>query len=311
MLNTFMKDDRAENSIMQTITIAVSAILIASGLVTAPGLINNARDNNAKTNLANLAYAQEYEVSDKGVYASSIATLNSGEGVRLTVDNPSRVGMLLSDPGKKGCYAAFAESASGRMFFRSCESSDAYEIPANWTATAPAGFPSSVTWPATKDRVLGNVSPNLASWNLKNGATVDPATNVLTLTNANSSAYTELIPVDNIKSFKIAFDAMLPQRLADSNKNTVVAGVSYWKADGVTPAYNLGGTEPNQGPWTANGHAVQIPGSNTWQHVTSTLGTGLTAPSPEIKYIRIDFSISPTYSQAGVKIQNPSLTVGR
>ena len=41
-------NDIAENSIMQTISIAVSAILIAAGLITAPSLINNARDVNAK-----------------------------------------------------------------------------------------------------------------------------------------------------------------------------------------------------------------------------------------------------------------------
>jgi len=63
-----ISSDTAENSIMQTITIAVSAILIASGLVTAPGLINNARDNNARTDLANIAYAQEFYLSTTGHY---------------------------------------------------------------------------------------------------------------------------------------------------------------------------------------------------------------------------------------------------
>jgi len=63
-----LRNDAAENSIMQTITIAVSAILIAAGLVTAPGLINNARDNNAKTDLANIAYAQSFVQGISGQY---------------------------------------------------------------------------------------------------------------------------------------------------------------------------------------------------------------------------------------------------
>jgi len=67
-LASIPKRDEAENSIMQTITIAVSAILIAAGLVTAPGLINNARDNNARTDLANIAYAQEFYLSTTGHY---------------------------------------------------------------------------------------------------------------------------------------------------------------------------------------------------------------------------------------------------
>jgi len=71
-LIALMRNDRAENSIMQTITIAVSAILIAAGLVTAPGLINNARDNNARTDLANIAYAQEFVLSVGGKYYEHI-----------------------------------------------------------------------------------------------------------------------------------------------------------------------------------------------------------------------------------------------
>jgi len=71
-LKSLLNSDRAENSIMQTITIAVSAILIAAGLVTAPGLINNARDNNARTDLANIAYAQEFVLSVGGKYYEHI-----------------------------------------------------------------------------------------------------------------------------------------------------------------------------------------------------------------------------------------------
>ena len=67
-----LRDDRAENSIMQTITIAVSAILIAAGLMTAPGLIINARDNNARTDLANLAYAQEWALANNTKYYENV-----------------------------------------------------------------------------------------------------------------------------------------------------------------------------------------------------------------------------------------------
>jgi len=64
--------DEAENSIMQTISIAVSAILIAAGLITAPSLINNARDVNAKQDLANISLAQEYAVANDGRYYSNL-----------------------------------------------------------------------------------------------------------------------------------------------------------------------------------------------------------------------------------------------
>jgi len=310
MIKRLMTSDSAENSIMQTITIAVSAILIASGLVTAPGLINNARDNNAKTNLSNIAYAQEYEMADKGAYAPSLALLNSGEGVKVTVDSPARVGIVLSRPGEKSCYVAFSESASGRMFFRSCESNTTREIPKEWSATAPTGFPASVSWPTLKSDVLGNLSPDFSTWVLKNGATYNSDSDSITLTNSASTAYSALIPVNDIKSFKIAFDGMLPQMMTDSDKNRIIVQTHYFKADGVTPAYNLGGTGPNQGPWVTNGNAPVFSAANTWQRVTSILGTELTAPTPEIKYVRVSFAISSAYSQPGVSIRNNSFTVG-
>jgi len=302
-----LHDDKAENSIMQTITIAVSAILIASGLVTAPGLINNARDNNARTNLANIAYAQEYEMADSGRYSPTLANLNSGEGVRINVEKKSRVSILLSEPGQKTCYAAFAESASGRVFFRSCESANVYEVPQGWSATAPTGFPASVKWQPTKNTVLGNTAPDLSTWTLGNDATYDASSDVITLAANNSTSFSALIPVDNAKSFKIAFDASIPSiSTTDTNKNYVVVGTSYYKADGVTPAYNTGGTGAGQGPWVSNGNGVLMTSANTWQRVQSTLGTSITAPTPEIKFIRVNFSVNATTSQAGVSIRNVS-----
>jgi len=88
-LRTLLRVDSAENSIMQTITIAVSAILIAAGLVTAPGLINNARDNNARTDLANIAYGQEFALSNVGHYYRYITAAQEEEatGSPSTGDN--------------------------------------------------------------------------------------------------------------------------------------------------------------------------------------------------------------------------------
>ena len=54
-----MNGDRAESSIMQTVTVATSAILIAAGTLTMPGIINGQKENTARTQLANMAFAQE------------------------------------------------------------------------------------------------------------------------------------------------------------------------------------------------------------------------------------------------------------
>lgn len=128
-ITSLFSRDTAENSIMQTITIAVSAILIAAGLVTAPGLINNARDNNAKTDLANVAFAQEFYLADTGHYAADLAeirVLYSGNathvagtesGPALTLSGGVEFAMTVASDGSS--YLLAAKSESGRTFYRS------------------------------------------------------------------------------------------------------------------------------------------------------------------------------------------------
>ena len=119
--------DRAENSIMQTITIAISAILIAAGLVTAPGLINNARDNNARGDLANVAYAQEFLLADRGEYANSVAALkeaaaaNDGQ-TKIRFTQSGKVELDIKTCASPKSYIARAKSESGKYYYRSSTS---------------------------------------------------------------------------------------------------------------------------------------------------------------------------------------------
>ena len=130
-LRSRLSADAGENSIMQTITIAVSAILIAAGLVTAPGLINNARDNNARTDLANIAFSQEFNLANTGEYAASIAALDAAaqaaidsgtSGPRLTRSGGVFVKVV---PGAgNDSYTLYAISQSGAVFERSSGSGE-------------------------------------------------------------------------------------------------------------------------------------------------------------------------------------------
>jgi hypothetical protein len=125
--NCNLQSDLAENSIMQTITIAVSAILVAAGLVTAPGLINNARDNNATTDLANIAYAEEMFMGTTGQYSSAVTQsqadssgfwLGKQEGLKYHLSGKvsNQKALVCNDPNWH--YLAKATSASGKTFFR-------------------------------------------------------------------------------------------------------------------------------------------------------------------------------------------------
>ena len=102
------RDDRGENSIMQVISIAVSAILIVAGLVTAPSLIQSARNTNAQNDLANIAYVEEYVNSNSGAYmpltdaatqtALTTATADSvsGTSAKLTLTAGNKVAVVLA-----------------------------------------------------------------------------------------------------------------------------------------------------------------------------------------------------------------------
>jgi len=129
-LSAFLRADEAENSIMQTITIAVSAILIAAGLVTAPGLINNARDNNATTDLANIAYAEEALMGETGEYSTSITAssadvdgnwLGNRTALKYTLSGSveSHEALICASPN---FYVIKATSSSGKTFYRSSAS---------------------------------------------------------------------------------------------------------------------------------------------------------------------------------------------
>lgn len=131
-----LRSDRGENSIMQTITIAVSAILIAAGLVTAPGLINNARDNNATTDLANIAYSEEWALANYSRYFANVQpgetdslfdqAKNQGDlnanGVKYTLSGKVTEQHALVCETPSWSYLIKAKSSSGKVFFRSSTS---------------------------------------------------------------------------------------------------------------------------------------------------------------------------------------------
>lgn len=152
LTSLLLRADVAENSIMQTITIAVSAILIAAGLVTAPGLINNARDNNAREDLSNLAYAQEQRLGNLGAYTSRVQTGVTGsladeENIRYSLSASStKHGALVCD-APSPAYLMKAKSSSGKTFYRS-------SLSAKTTANiSEVSIPSCITYTEVADFV--------------------------------------------------------------------------------------------------------------------------------------------------------------
>ena len=132
----FLNEDSAENSIMQTISIAVSAILIAAGLITAPSLINNARDVNAKGDLANLAYAEEFHLADQGVYSGDLTALKNIKGSELPGGVKATYSQDVADfniqvgTGTDGdaTFSAVVKSDSGKFFKRTSDNTTVTQV---------------------------------------------------------------------------------------------------------------------------------------------------------------------------------------
>jgi hypothetical protein len=190
-MNLELHDDRAENSIMQTITIAVSAILIAAGLVTAPGLINNARDNNARTDLSNLATGQECLVAETGKYAAKITDITKQERVRTTLSSPN-VYLVV---GSKDTYVLFAESKSGSVFWRASDSAEVHRID-SWTTTAPSGYPVTVPWIGTLDGVKDDA--------LRSELTALAGVAPMSITDAKQPSTTAVAPTEDATIFVVS-----------------------------------------------------------------------------------------------------------
>lgn len=132
-------NDRAENSIMQTIGIAVSAILVATGLVSMPGIVNGGRDNAARQDLRSVVTAETFAFSSSGAYlplSASDPSLASTAGVKLS-QSAYRAGagiaVVVAADGLS--YTAYARSDSGALFTATSAATDPIAA-----ASAPAGL---------------------------------------------------------------------------------------------------------------------------------------------------------------------------
>lgn len=94
--------DRAENSIMQTITIAVIAITIGAGMVSMPKLVENLRKQSLSVDISNVAHAQDFNFAQDGAYIpnSQLLTLTDGTTpVKVTVSDGVQIGMTTARGG--------------------------------------------------------------------------------------------------------------------------------------------------------------------------------------------------------------------
>jgi len=105
--------DRAENSVMQTITIAVSTIIIAAGMVTVPNIVNNGRDDRVKADLVSIGLAEDFQASNTGTYIGDTSILQSNGGTQINLSSATWTKITLTSSTG---YGILGISESGKVF---------------------------------------------------------------------------------------------------------------------------------------------------------------------------------------------------
>ena len=108
-----LSSDSAESSIMQTITVAVSAILVTSGLIVVPNIVNNNKDAQITSDLKNVALAQNYRSANTGSYVTDLSVIESPNGTKITMTPDSWTRIKLNNTIG---YGILGVSSTGRVW---------------------------------------------------------------------------------------------------------------------------------------------------------------------------------------------------
>jgi hypothetical protein len=238
LLATRIESDAAENSIMQTITIAVSSILVAAGLITAPGLINNARDTNATTDLANIAYGEEYALANDGHYKTLPALLDTTSASETTNGKVTGFQLILSDKTTNGLvkvcddpqsWVARMTSSSGVTFYRSSDSATTSSKLSD--ITVDASCIDMTDFEVTKDTVS---TPTPTPTQDPSNNPTDPSTGPSTpATDPNITVATPVLTAS-------ATSSALTLSIANPNSDTVATSNDVWRrTSGSGADFNL------------------------------------------------------------------------
>lgn len=105
--------DTAENSIMQTIALAVSSILVAAGMIMVPNIVSNGYNDRTKTDIAIVATAQDFRVANTGSYVNDLSVLQSAGGLSIKMTSQTWTYIKLTSTNG---YGILGISQSGYVY---------------------------------------------------------------------------------------------------------------------------------------------------------------------------------------------------
>lgn len=308
-MGTALRKDSAENSIMQAIAIAVSAIMLMAGSMLAPGMIQNARLASAQTNLGVIAGAEASYLARTGSYATQLLQLKSvfmGKNLdfsQCSGSNPDNCPAIKiisgGDIANGNCYMVFNTLPSGAVYFIQNKSlgdnSSIVQIPTSpWPSTPKAVKPG--TDPTVASNLLpdfpANYDSGCAPWPtsltaITNHLVASPPTISGTMINgAIGSAYSQFPYTTGSPTFALV-SGVLPTGLT---LNTTTGEV--------------GGSPTAGGSWT-----FSIKATNPYGSDTSSFTIGVPGKAPTITGALPDAPVSVAYSAIVTTTDSPAVTL--
>jgi hypothetical protein len=146
MRRFFRSDRAATDPILVVAAIAVSLVLLVGGGFAVSGLIANAQDSNARQDAGRLATAERATLAETDAFTDALPALTTA----VTPSNGVRAGLVTG----AGCFAAFSQSQTGRIFVVTSSRNPPTKVDAPWPTSAPAGWPTGCTWPTSSADAL-------------------------------------------------------------------------------------------------------------------------------------------------------------
>lgn len=263
------------------IVIIVIAILAAISIVAYTGIQDRARGVVLGSDLSNAADQMEIAYAMDGSYPADLP-----EGIRTSGGNVLQ--LVQQDSSDEFCINGW--DASGLMQSYSTGTG----LGDGLCYGALIGSPVGGSVPAVVRNT--NLVPDFSQWTTSGGITYNAGSNELVFGSTSGQAESPLIRVDRAGSARFTLDTYVTQSSPHfTPRGGLHLGSNYFNS-------NLVATQNTTGH-TGNGHANSV-ALNQWVTYGWTMAMG-----PNIEYLRLRISSSPTSYTSNNRIRNPVLTI--
>lgn len=256
------------------IVIVIIAVLATISIVAYRGIQKRATEAGIQSDLRQAATFLEQQYLDTSSYPTDTGTIPKSADTSYQIFVSGNSYCLTATTSKSGA-SPYHLSKDGGLASGPCQGH-------TYGGPAPAGV---------------NIAPPLDQWTLSGGATYNPTTKEVTLTNTSSTALSPRIKVDAPQSFTMSVELNAPMK--DAGPSSQRAYGSTYLDQNFAPYVISNG-------YAGNGSAGTFP-ANTWTRSNWTVA----ATGPNFMYLQYRVFVDANYGVIGTRIRDPSVTLTR